>query len=181
MAEQQLYFISNNGSLVDEGAKISFFFFLCQTRYVWETLIVRVNCFFLSRASWIQWRSPSLGVSGREASWDQVWVVCCVFQSFVRPSFPPSRLYSSLSFCPSLSPSLSLSALRFHFPLISCLHPSNLLAFHLPSSLSRYLNTVVSFFVPAIFRSLHASFPLSLGPFLSLRSCLALFLLFSLP
>ena len=45
---------------------------------------------FFSRASWIQWRSPSLGVSGREASWDQVWVACCVRLSIICPPIPPS-------------------------------------------------------------------------------------------
>ena len=50
----------------------------------------KCRIFSLSRASWIQWRSPSLGVSGREASWDQVWVACCVRLSIICPPIPPS-------------------------------------------------------------------------------------------
>ena len=108
-------------------------------RYSWETLKV-LHCFFLSRASWIQWRSPSLGVSGREASWDPVWVACCVFRSFVclsvlfvPPLFVPTSLLVSLSSSPFSLPSHLLSP-SFH-PFLP--------AFHLPPSFSRYLTTEV--------------------------------------
>ena len=111
-------------------------------------------------------------------------LVVYVFRSFVHPSLLPSRLFSSLplSFCSCLSlPPCPLSVFTFLSAPIS-IPPSLPLRLTPPfSSLSRYLTTVVSFFAPAIFPSLPASFFLSLNPFsLSFRSCFAPFLLFSL-
>ena len=128
-------------------------------RYSWETLKV-LHCFFLSRASWIQWRSPSLGVRGREAWWDQVWVACCVFRSFARLSLLPSRLFSSLllSFC-SCIPSCPLSVFTSLLALVSI---TSILAY-LPSS------------------SLHPSIATPFFPLPFFRLCLNLFLCLSIP
>ena len=144
-------------------------------RYSWETLKV-LHCFFLSRASWIQWRSPSLGVSGREASWDQVWVACCVFRSFVHPSLLPGRLSSALplSFCPCLYPSLPiLSPFSLPFQLLFPFLPPCLPPLFVPQSLPHYRRL---FLCPCHFPISACLLPSVSQPFFSLSLSLSVLL-----
>ena len=91
-----------------------------------------LNCFFLvsfvlCRASWIQRRSPSLGVSRREAWCHQVWVatLLLLFLRLRALSLPPSPFsLPSQLLSPSLYPCLPPSFISFR-PSVATSLPSS--------------------------------------------------------